>query len=352
MSALQISIGKLKDLSSAQKIVLVVLADLALLYVAVLLAYVLRLSSFGLPPPDTRFAYLIVPILSVVVAYIFGVYAAAARNYSQTIERKLAASQFVATIVWMVLLLSIGTVGFPRSIFVIYPILALFGMILLRRFASLAFNFKGKAAVARRQESVIVYGAGREGMALADSLRRDGRYKPVAFLDTDYSLVDRMVSGLRVFSVEDIGAIVKKFTPRDVIIAKPGMNRANRRVLVEMLINHGLAVKTAPGLEEIIGGNVRVGDIRPIRVEDLLGRDPVPPHSALMDKATRGRCVVVTGAGGSIGSELARQVASRSPLKLVLIENNEFALFEIHREIENQMRIGWSVRIFPDPHSC
>jgi FlaA1/EpsC-like NDP-sugar epimerase len=344
---LQFTVNKLKEMDSAKKILLVLIVDLIMLNLAVVVAYMLRLSSLELPSSANFFAYFMAPVLSVTVAYGFRVYEAAARNYSPSIERKLALSQVVAALIWSLALLLVGTTGFARSIVVIYSTMAVLGMILLRRLASMVFNFKSTSSLIGKQVPVLLYGAGREGMALVESLRLDSRFKPIAFLDTDYTLVDRVVSGLRVFPVENISVIMKKFSPRDIIIAKSELNRGNRRVLVKMLLDHGLQVKMAPSLEEIIDGNIHIGDIRPIRVEDLLGRDPVPPDNTLMKKIVCDNVVMITGAGGSIGSELARQVAQFGPRRIVLVENNEYALFEIHRELEAKYHGTTSFTILP-----
>jgi FlaA1/EpsC-like NDP-sugar epimerase len=339
-------VAYLKELNSFQKILFVLAADYLVLNWAAVTSYMLRLSSFELPPAETAFVYFIVPVLGVVSAYSFGVYEAAARNYSEVIERKLLASQITATLVWALLLVFIGTSGFARSTVIIYTVIGLLAMIVLRRFASVLFNVTIKPKLVRAQVPVVIYGAGREGMVLADSMRRSGNYRPVAFVDPDYTIHGRMVSGLRVFSVENLNHVIDKYGPREAIVANPNINRANRRVLVDMLLSQGLGVKIAPGLDQIIDGDVKVGDIRPIRVEDLLGRDPVPADRTLMENAVRDQVVMVTGAGGSIGSELVRQVCLYGPQKIVLVENNEFALFEIHRELESKLQKSGNMHVY------
>lgn len=334
MAPLYSFFNRLKELSSGEKILLVLVADLILLTMSVAIAYILRTSELELPPSDKFTSYFLAPIFSVVAAYFFGVYEVAARNYSANIESKIVLSQVGAAAIWVVLLVFLGTTGFARSVVLIYIIISIVGMILLRRLASAVFNLGSLSERVREQVAVLIYGAGREGMMIAESLRRDGRYKPVGFLDTDYTLVDRFVSGLKVFPTESISSVVKKLAPQEAIIAKPDMTRASRRLLVDLFSEHGIAVKTVPGLADIIDGNVKIGDIRPILVEDLLGRDPVPPDISLMQKVVKNQVVMITGAGGSIGSELVRQVAQYEPRTIVLVENNEYALFEIHREME------------------
>jgi FlaA1/EpsC-like NDP-sugar epimerase len=188
----------------------------------------------------------------------------------------------------------------------------------------------------REQIPLLVYGASREGQMLADGLMRQGRYRPVAFIDTDYTVVDRLVCGLKVYSSETLDQVLDKHRARVVVIAKPDQNRAQRRAAVDMFLDRGLEVKTMPGLEEIADGKVDVTALRPIHLADLLGRDPVPPDRALMEHAVRDKVVMVTGAGGSIGSELVRQIKPLAPRKIVMVDESEFFLFEINRDMEGR----------------
>jgi FlaA1/EpsC-like NDP-sugar epimerase len=324
----------LRTLPPQAKIMVTIAADLVLLNLVVLVSYMLRISAFTLPPGDRYAAYFIAPVLSVICAYAVGIYQSAARNYSHTIERRLALSQFLAIALWSLWLVLAGTAGFARSVVFIYGLLALGAMIIIRRLAAAFFALTPSELRRLQTTPVIIYGAGREGMAIAEAVRRRGQLKPVAFLDTDQTLVGRTVQGLGVYTTDNLPDILERFSPREVILAKPGLARTHRRTLVDQLLQHGLPVKIAPDLDDIIGGQVSVGEIRPINVEDLLGRDPVPPDRALMERAVKDQVVMVTGAGGSIGSELVRQSAQFGPRKLVLVDHSEFALFEIHREME------------------
>ena len=169
---------------------------------------------------------------------------------------------------------------------------------------------------------------------MAEGLVRQGIYRPVAFIDTDYTLVGRKVAGLKVYSTEEIGTVLTYYDPKEVMVAKAQTDRRSRRALVDMFVQAGLQVKIIPDLQELADGRIELSALRPIRVEDLLGRDPVPADRILMEKAVKGRVIMVTGAGGSIGSELVRQAASFAPTKIVMVDNNEFALFEINRDME------------------
>jgi FlaA1/EpsC-like NDP-sugar epimerase len=315
--------------------VVVALCDLVWLVIAVFLAYGLRLSALDVPAFDKLPLYLVAPALSLLAAFVLKIYWSVARSYSAVIERRIILSQLWAALAWILLLFALGTAGFARSVVVIYTLLAVGGMILLRRLAAFAFNHERRLAQAKTLIPCLIYGAGAEGQQLVAAMQRQQKYRPLAFLDTDYTLVGRVVSGLMVFTFENLDHVIGRYSPREVIIAKPGMSRAGLRDLFHIIADKNLAAKIVPNLSDLIEGSQKLGEVRDIRVEDLLGRDPVPPDKVLLDKATKGLVVMVTGAGGSIGSELVRQAALCEPQKLVLVDHDEFALFEIHREIEN-----------------
>lgn len=330
-------ITRLQTLGQASKISIIALADFVVLSGAVLLAYCLRISDFQLPPYDRLPLYIIAPLISIAAAGATGVYFSASRTFSGDGEKKLIVSQLIVPFVWAFILLALSPGGFARSVVVIYTVLAILLMIGLRRLASSMFNFNQKKQLPPRERiPVVIYGAAREGLLLAETLKRQGLYQPVAFLDTDYTLVGRTVGNLNVYAFENLDHVVAKLRPKEVIIAKAGQNRSNRRVLVNKFMGLGLAVKTVPAIDELFDGSVRIGEIRPVKVEDLLGRDPVPPDRSLIDKVIKQQVVMVTGAGGSIGSELLRQASGYGPLALILVENNEFSLFQIHRELEGR----------------
>jgi FlaA1/EpsC-like NDP-sugar epimerase len=320
----------------ASKMLIMALTDAVVLVFMILLAYALRVSSFNLPPQDKLPLYFVGPAMSILFAGFAGVYRSATRGYSASLERNLIISQLPVPFVWTLILLAIGTNQFARSTVLIYFMLAILSMLALRRVAFTLFSSGlGPMPANAKAAPVVIYGAGREGQIIAESLRRSGRYKPIAFVDTDYTLLDRTVAGLRVFPIERMNHITKRWQPDEVIIAKPGQNRTSRRQLVDMFINKGLKVKIVPGHQEILDGHVNVDELRDISLEDLLGRDPVPPDKTLMAGAIHKKVVMVTGAGGSIGSEIVRQVFTNHPLKIILVDNSEFSLFQIHRELEN-----------------
>ena len=325
----------LQEREQFTKYLIVALADFILLCGLVFVAYMLRVSRLEFPPVATLPSYLIAPCLSVGSATLAGLYRFSSRSYTSHLDKRLVLSQVAVPIVWSALLFIRGAEGFARSTVVIYAILSTVGMILMRRGASELFRFDHPKGLPKREQiPILVYGAGREGTLLVQALRQQGRYRTLAFVDTDYTLVGRHVEGLRVWSSEMLDALISKHAPKEVIIAKPQSSRAQRRTLVNMFLERGLLVKSMPGIDEVTDGKVDVARLRPIRLEDLLGRDPVPPDQVLMEKAVKGKVVMVTGAGGSIGSEIVRQAASFQPSYIVMVDSSEFSLFEINRDME------------------
>lgn len=321
------------------KISALMLADVLLLAMCSLLAYALRVSELNLPPAGTLSLYAAAPLLSVVSAHLFGVYETISRSHSVQAEFRLIISQCFVSPVWALYLLSVGTAGFPRAIVFIYLLLSILGMISLRRLIAWLLNIERSVTEKKERIPVLIFGAQREGVLLLNSLKRQSRYRPIGFADVDNSLIGRRIDGLRVHDGTHLEKLVAECRPAEVIIARKNLKRRERRHIVDRLLAHNITVKTLPDIDALVNGDVNIGATRPVALEDLLGRDPVPPDRALMEKAIKGKVVLVTGAGGSIGSELVRQVYRNGPEQIVMVDSSEFALFEIHREIETQ-RLG------------
>ena len=341
-------IRNLRELPLSAKTAIAACVDLLMLTTFVFIAYMVRLSALQFPDESVLPLYLVAPVLSIASLAFAGIYHAAMRSYTQSIEIRLVLSQLLVPLAWSFILIFFGTNGFARSVVVIYCAFAILGLISLRRAASWLLNDQQPYVTRRERVPVVIFGAGREGVALAESLTAQGRYQPVAFLDTDYTLFGRRVNGLHVYSTEDLDFALFNHEPHEALIAKSGMPRHVRRDLVSMLLARHLRVNVVPDLDDVVNGKISMGHVQPVKLEDLLGRDPVPPHQQLMERAVKLRHVMVTGAGGSIGSEIVRQVASYQPDTLVLYESSEFALFQIHREIERRFaEAGMKCRLVP-----
>lgn len=306
-----------------------VLADCVLLVGSFVLALGLRWDSFfflsdirvwvaiGLTLPVTIFVFAVTGFYRAVIRYI-------SSRAITTIARGIAVSA-----VFLFVVSQVFTLGIPRSVPGIYALIALFAVGGLR----FALRELFRRELRRGLRPVLIYGAGSSGRQLVNSLLRGNEYLPLALVDDDPALNGTEVNGLRVISPKEMPPLVANFGIDLALLAMPRAARSRRRQIIENLAQLGVRVRTVPSVEDIIGGRARTSDIIDVSEEDLLGRDPVEPVRALMSANIAGRVVMVTGAGGSIGSELCRQILREAPRDLVLFEQSEAALYTIQMEL-------------------
>lgn len=188
-------------------------------------------------------------------------------------------------------------------------------------------------AMSRKKDRVIIYGAGSAGRQLAQALANGDDFHPVMFVDDDLALQETSVLGLKVIGAEEIGKVTREQDIQRILLALPSTPRSRRRQILEVLESLPVKVQTVPGMADMVNGSLSIDQLQDVKVEDLLGRDPVVPVPQLMEEHITGQTVLVTGAGGSIGSELCRQILNQRPKALVLYELSEFALYAIEREL-------------------
>ena len=192
---------------------------------------------------------------------------------------------------------------------------------------------------------VLIYGAGAAGHQLATAISNSFEMRAVGFLDDDVRLHGQDLNGLRIYDPKKLASCVERLQASHVLLAIPSVSRARRNEILELTRRAKVAVRTLPSLMEMANGLVRASDLRELDIEDLLGRDAVPPNVELLSKNIRGKAVLVTGAGGSIGSELCRQIIKLAPKKLLLVEVSEFALYAIHQELSQLLQSGTAGRV-------
>jgi FlaA1/EpsC-like NDP-sugar epimerase len=321
---------------------LLIINDLALLSLAIWAAYTLRLSRPYLPPNLEKWLLLIAaPLIGVAVFYARGLYRLVTRFIGPEGTTRIYVAVIIAAVLWAVVVLMAAVKDHPRSVIVIYALIAALLIRLSRQWAGamlLRAAPQHKPVSFDKRKPVIIYGAGTVGIQLLRALNETGGYKTVAFIDSNASLAGQMVHGVKVLRPEKIAKVIADENVREVLLASPAASRAERRLALKQLEAFPVVVKTLPALEEIASGEVQVSDLRPIDVEDLLGRDPVVPNLELLTANVRGKVVMITGAGGSIGSELTRQLLKLGPKTLVLFELSEVALYDISMEIEDLKR--------------
>ncbi len=321
---------------------LLILNDFAMLSIALWAAYTLRLSRIYVPEtPEILLLMLAAPVVGVLVFYWRGLYKLVTRFIGPEGTTRIYTAVVIAALVWALVVLMSGIQGQPRSVVVIYALIAA-GLIRLSRQWAGAILLKTAPQHTPlsfdERKNVIIYGAGPIGIQLMRALNETSNYRPVAFIDSNPSLAGQVVHGVKVVRPEKIGKVISEENITEVLLATPSALRGERRLALKALEEFPVVVKTLPALEDIASGHVEVSDLRPIDVEDLLGRDPVTPDLELLAAQVRGKVVMITGAGGSIGSEMTRQLLQLKPKTLVLFDVSEAALYEISLEIEKLQR--------------
>lgn len=231
----------------------------------------------------------------------------------------------------MLLLFTIAQIAHLDKLVLVHALIALIGCGSSRMAARMLLFPRHTAQ--KRKEPVLIYGAGSSGRQLAQALLNGEQYQPVAFVDDDPTLQKSTILGMPVGLPSQISLLVKTKNIRRILLAIPSASRIRRRQLLDSLENIPIPVQTVPGMMDIVDGHFHVDSLEDVKIEDLLGRDPVEPDWSLLQANIFNKVVMVTGAGGSIGSELCRQIVSNRPSKLILFELSEFALYSIHREL-------------------
>ena len=298
------------------------------------LAYVLRLGSLNINVDTPLIICALITTAVSVLAFVrMGLYRAILRYMTQ---------QAMVTICTGILISSVAMAlsGFflhafiPRSV----PIIYVFTTLILVGLPRLAFRNLVKFATPKGDINVIIYGAGDTGNNLAAQLQLSGEFNPIAFVDDNKKLHSSVLSGIRVYHPEKLAHLIKEYNVSRILLALGNINRQDRVRIIRYLEPLLVQVQTIPPVTDIVKGIARINELRNIQIEDLLGRDPVEPDPVLMNKNTTGKIVMVTGAGGSIGSELCRQLIKLKPQKIILFEQNEFNLYRIEKDL-NSMQV-------------
>jgi FlaA1/EpsC-like NDP-sugar epimerase len=334
----------LSQLSRPKKVALQIGADSALIVFALVCAVALRLETLALfGQPAVWAAVLAAALVTLLTFHILGLYRALVRFVTGKIFFAIAKGALVGSIALYIFGLGFGA-GLPRSV----PII--FGLFVVLLAGGLRFLvrtlFRNPAQDAKLP--VIIYGAGDSGRQLLNSLFHGRDYGPVAFVDDNPNLQGLSMGGLRVYAPAQLPQLIQETGAHIILLAIPSIGRARRREIVSHLREFRVEIKTIPALSELIEGKAKISELRAVTPEDLLGRDPIEPNSALLAKNITGRVVMVSGAGGSIGSELCRQILNLRPKALVLFDVSEFAIYTLEAELsDDAARLQPSIEIFP-----
>ena len=238
-------------------------------------------------------------------------------------------------LIYVTIVMAVGLDGTPRTVGVIQPLLLFFAVAGSRLLAR--FWLGGVYRTQRQKDSlprVVIYGAGSAGRRLAEALGNGYEMQVIGFFDDDDRLHGHVLNGFPIFAPDDLPDLIASKGLTHILLAMPSVSRARRNEILKYVSRHQVVVRTLPSMADLAEGRVTVSDIKDLDVDDLLGRDSVTPNHILLAKNISGKTVLVTGAGGSIGSELCRQILKIQPTKILLVEISEYALYGIHAELE------------------
>ena len=277
---------------------------------------------------------ILAPLFAIPLFIVFGLYRAIFRFAGREALVAVARAMGVYTLMYGAVFVTTSYQDVPRTIGLLQPALLLLSVGAVRLAARLLL---GEPYVVKLRSlsaaNVLIYGAGDSGLALASALSKNNEMRVVGFLDDNPSLHRGLLMGMDVYNPHDLIKIVERLQVRDILLAMPGITRHRRNEILKIISQARVAVRTLPTLSDLATGHIQASDLRELDIEDLLGRDAVAPDPALLSKNIKDKVVLITGAGGSIGSELCRQILHIQPSKLILLELNEFALYSINEEL-------------------
>ncbi|SFH99484.1 NDP-sugar epimerase, includes UDP-GlcNAc-inverting 4,6-dehydratase FlaA1 and capsular polysaccharide biosynthesis protein EpsC [Collimonas sp. OK307] len=334
------------SLSRLHKQIIAVTADIILLPLTFCLAIWLRhdgLNSWLLHQYGLLITAL--PLISIPIFIKLGLYRAVIRFIDHKIVYVVVFGVTLSVIALGALGTFTQTAGYSRAVFGIYWVSAIL-YVTASRF--LARSYLLRASGVKGVVRVAIYGAGQAGTQLASALRAGNEYLPVAFIDDKKELNKASIAGIKVHTADDLPNLIARYNFKEILLAMPSLSKLQQKHILDKLEPLKVKIKVTPPIKSLINGELRVQDIREVEIEDLLGRDPVEPNPDLISACITNKSVLVTGAGGSIGSELCRQIIRQRPSRLILLEMSEFGLYAIEQELaELQRSLGLKIELLP-----
>ncbi len=318
--------------------------DIALCSLTTWLAFCLRLDSW-IMLSGVQWVTIPASIAIAIPIFVrFGLYRAIFRFMGWSAFFAIVKAVSLYGIIYLTIFTTLSIPGVPRSVGILQPLLLLIAVgmsrLVVRYFLGQTYR---RIVDGVGRSNVLIYGAGSVGRQLTSALENSGEQKVVGFLDDDQSLHGAVINGVLVFDPAELGTLVARQNVKTVLLALPNLDAPRRKEIIESLRGLRVAVRLAPNVSEIAKGKIDASAFQELDLHDLLGREPVGPNADLLTRKIKSRVVMVTGAGGSIGSELCRQILNLQPQTILLIEQSEFSLYSIHAEL---------VRQFPDAEEC
>ena len=345
-------IERLLPLSQNLKKLLLVALDAFLIFFSATLSFSIRLGEWYIPNGEMIFILLSAPIIALPIYYFSGIYQVVVRFFSFRNLWLFIKVISISALLWGIYALMFALdsiieseIVFPRSVVFIHLFISIIlttSSRIIARWILLKKLIPIKLEHHQNPKIVLIYGAGISAVQLMSSLDKSNRYFIVGFIDDIENLQGRYIDGIRVFPSSQIEGIIATFHVEEIFIAISPLSRRKRKNIIDSLEKYQIKVRILPDATDLADGSIKIQDLKEVSIEDLLGRDPVPNDRELLAKTIKGKVVLVTGAGGSIGSEICRQVVLNKPKGLILLEHNELALYNINQELE-----GSKVKIYP-----
>ncbi|MFK0162621.1 polysaccharide biosynthesis protein [Rhizobium sp. NPDC090279] len=337
-------------LPRSTKRALALLVDASLCVLTVWFAYCLRLDDWVILEGVEWLPAIVSLLLAIPIFIVLGLYRAIFRYAGLSAFVTVVKAVAIYALAFMTVFTAISVPGVPRTVGILQPLLLLIAIGLSRMWTRYWLGNAYQRLLNRNQlAKVLVYGAGASGRQLTGALANSAELNVVGYLDDDRNLHGSIMGGLPIYDPADLPALVVSGEIKGVLLALPNASRQRRNEILEDMRKARVTVRTMPDLTALAQGRVAVSDLRELDIEDLLGRNVIAPDRGLIEKNIRGKAVMVTGAGGSIGSELCRQILKNGPSSLLLVEQSEFALYAIHAELEKSAASAGhaDVRIIP-----
>ena len=324
-------LNTLINLSRRNKKIVMLLVDAISIIVAILASFSMRLGVWYWPDTDLIWMVIGAPIIAIPVFVRFGLYRAIIRFISFKALWAIVQAVALYALLWGVASFMVAAEGIPRSVIIInwlLTVVAVGGSRMLGRWILSEANTSDC-------QNVVIYGAGSAGRQLSIALTQSVEYNPVAFIDDNSEMQRQSINGIEIVSQDDLEFLVKEKNVTEVLLAIPALTNSRRNEIINFLEPYPVLLRSLPSVSELAMGKVKIADLRDVNIKDLLGRDSAPVNKELMDLNIANKVVMVTGAGGSIGSELCRQVLFLKPQVLILFEQSEFSLYTIEKELLN-----------------
>lgn len=321
-------INYLLSFSRLRKTLLLIFADYLLLAICFLLSLSVRINGLYYPTSETVLVILISPVIGIAIFYFCGLYQSFTRftSFHSIKITMLGISLYSA--IWFLVVLFLGNIVKPYDFLIINWLLTVFSIGGIR---FIARNLLTQSVI--KLKKVMIYGAGYAGTQLQSAISHDNSIKLVGFIDDDFSKQNLFINGVRIFSPKNIEEQINKREVQEILVAIPSLSRFNLQRLLSSLKRHPVILRVLPDILDLVQGKLFVSDLKRIKIEDLLKREIREPNRELLTKDIQNKNILVTGAGGSIGSEICRQILTQEPKLLVLFEISELALYQIEKEL-------------------